>query len=228
MRAVAASWVFGFHLVGDVDALFGTDSALARANHVVFDHGYLGVELFFLLSGFVLALNYADRFRTTLELPAWRSFLRKRLARVYPNHLVTLAWMALLISTVPAATRATIFATSTRETLLQHLLLVTTWTGSQTLSWNEPAWSISSEWLAYLCFPGVGGRDALPHHDRVSGAPRVGRRVLPHHRRGTAHLRWGAGHASAPAHPDPALRSGDRVGSSLPPRLVGAPCAGMS
>ena len=53
------------------------------------DHigGYLAVDLFFALSGFVIALNYSGRLAN--GLPLW-SFLRFRIARLYPVYALGL------------------------------------------------------------------------------------------------------------------------------------------
>ena len=73
LRGVAALWVLWYHAC---DA--------ARTPQFGFG-GYLGVDIFFVLSGFVLAYNYAG-VRLT-----YAGFLWKRLARIYPVNLVTLA-----------------------------------------------------------------------------------------------------------------------------------------
>ena len=52
----------------------------------VIDNSYVFVGFFFLLSGFVLAYNYADR-PTPLDK---RQFWRARFARLYPIYLLSL------------------------------------------------------------------------------------------------------------------------------------------
>jgi peptidoglycan/LPS O-acetylase OafA/YrhL len=47
-------------------------------------HGYLAVDLFFVLSGFVMALNYGSLFETRMSFLAYRRFLGRRIARIYP------------------------------------------------------------------------------------------------------------------------------------------------
>jgi hypothetical protein len=58
--------------------------------------GCLGVEVFFTLSGFIVSYNYADRFRR-FSRGAYRAFLWKWFARIYPVHLMTLAMMGALV-----------------------------------------------------------------------------------------------------------------------------------
>ena len=60
LRAVAAVWVVLFHYRGDVLTLLPA----ARPLEPLMASGYLGVDVFFVLSGFVLAYNYANRLGT--------------------------------------------------------------------------------------------------------------------------------------------------------------------
>ena len=58
--------------------------------------GYLGVELFFVLSGFILSHVYLERFRNRDF--NYREFLWARLARVYPLHIAIVVGLGLLIA----------------------------------------------------------------------------------------------------------------------------------
>jgi peptidoglycan/LPS O-acetylase OafA/YrhL len=101
--------------------------------------GYLGVDLFFLLSGFVLMHAYG---RMETSGRAYAEFLKARLARIYPVHLV------LLIVLLPLFGRLPLFSGWGLAASL--LLLQSPW---HSLCWNFPSWSISAEWHAYLAFP---------------------------------------------------------------------------
>lgn len=153
LRIVAAVWVVLFHFR---PLLHQAAPELARAVAPILDCGAQGVDLFFILSGFVLTWTYLDRMghewntRTTLR------FLWLRLARVWPVYLVTMhlaaAWLifTLNVGHVPSEAAHQLTAIS----YLRQLFLVQLWfqpffDGS---SWNGPAWSISAEWLAYLLF----------------------------------------------------------------------------
>lgn len=112
--------------------------------------GYLAVDLFFMLSGFVIWYNYAPR----LDRSGWAGifqFLWRRFARVYPLHLAILLAFVGYARTL-AATGRDIAHYPLRE-LPYHLLLIQNWGFTDDLSWNEPAWSISTEFAAYLLFP---------------------------------------------------------------------------
>lgn len=153
LRIVAAVWVVLFHF----RPLFWESApAFSAALAPVLDRGAQGVDLFFILSGFVLTWNYLDKMGRSFSTRATLRFLWLRLARVWPVYLVTLhlaaLWIifTLYVGHVPAENVEALNATS----YIRQLFLVQLWyqpffDGS---SWNGPAWSISAEWLAYLLF----------------------------------------------------------------------------
>jgi peptidoglycan/LPS O-acetylase OafA/YrhL len=146
IRFFAAAWVVVFHTMGYLHPDF-------RGLGPLVTHGETAVDLFFVLSGFILAHVYYDGF-ARLTLRAWGTFLARRLARIYPAHLVMLAaWIAYV-----AAGRLGGAAVATPEryqpsAILTNLLLVQAWGFDRSLTWNYPSWSISAEWFAYLLFP---------------------------------------------------------------------------
>lgn len=111
--------------------------------------GNLGVDFFFVLSGFVLCHVY---YRSFLEKRFnYFGFLRKRVARLYPIHFV----MLLIFIGVGAALffvgeTSSLF---TWRTVPYHLLLVHAWGFQNAGTFNNVSWSISAEWAAYLLFP---------------------------------------------------------------------------
>jgi peptidoglycan/LPS O-acetylase OafA/YrhL len=148
LRAVAATAVVLFHvnqrLDGNID--------LPRYFPFV-DHYYLGVDLFFILSGFILAHVHGGDFVKLTPSRAVRFYIL-RLARIYPVHLAVLALYLVLFLGVDMVGRH--FGVGLRmpghfttDTFLGQLFLVL----PDALAWNFPAWSVSAEWLAYLAFP---------------------------------------------------------------------------
>lgn len=112
--------------------------------------GYLAVDLFFILSGFVIWYNYAARLRTG----GWhevRQFLWRRFARVWPLHGAILAVFVVFAGLLWATGRDT--SGYPLAELPLHVLLVQNWGFTPDLAWNHPAWSISTELVAYLLFP---------------------------------------------------------------------------
>ncbi len=114
--------------------------------------GYLAVDLFFVLSGFVIWYNYADRIQAGGRSEA-RVFLWRRFARVWPLHGAVLGGFAVFALLLGATGRGT--AGYPWAELPLHLLLVQNWGFLCELAWNHPAWSISTELAAYLLFPAL-------------------------------------------------------------------------
>jgi len=110
------------------------------------EKGYLAVDFFFILSGFIIAYVYAAAFDEARG--DYRRFLWLRLARIYPVHLVMLAIVFAIWGFGD-----TLLFTNTPRTLAANALLVHAWGISRKLSFNFPSWSVSAEWFAYLAFP---------------------------------------------------------------------------
>ncbi len=113
--------------------------------------GYLAVDFFFLLSGFVIWMTWGDRLRAggLAEVPR---FLQKRIARIWPLHMTVLAGGIALALALAATGRHDPRFFPFAELPL-HALLMQNWGFTGTLTWNDPAWSISAELGAYLAFP---------------------------------------------------------------------------
>lgn len=104
-------------------------------------NGYLAVNLFFILSGFILAYTYQDqvegkenRFR----------FWEARIARIYPVYFLSLVLAYWFERGLSFGTRVAV------------LLMVQAWNPrvpQLTGAWNYPAWSLSVEAFFYLAFP---------------------------------------------------------------------------
>lgn len=148
LRAIAALWVVAFHYrLGPFHPL--------GASHVlpILGFGYLGVDLFFILSGFVIWHVHGAE----LGKPGPRKlarFMCLRGARLYPVYLVTLALFALLLWLGPRLGDPPLNpANFTDRQLLFDLPLLQSWGFTNHLNWNYPAWSVSAEWFCYLFFP---------------------------------------------------------------------------
>ncbi|MDB5947118.1 MAG: hypothetical protein JWQ33_2144 [Ramlibacter sp.] len=131
-RFVAAMMVFFSHY-----AIPGVTGTALR----VTESGYAGVTLFFVLSGFVIAYNYLERFEEGMTGQTVGAYFAARLARLYPLYICFIAfgWLVKGSSTIPWA----------------HILAVQTWSPDAEFatSINGPAWSIGVEVFLYLAFP---------------------------------------------------------------------------
>lgn len=133
------------------------------------ENGYLWVDIFFILSGFVMMHVYRDSFQQGCTMAKWRHFMWLRFSRIYPLFLTTLllllGWETtkhiygigfyggeLLNSWGLAGIPAFQGPFNTSDTLFANLFLLQSLT-NQSLSWNFPGWSLSVEWLCYMLFP---------------------------------------------------------------------------
>lgn len=141
LRGLAAVAVMLFHF--DV---FFLPQARLRDLIPGLSRAYLSVDLFFLLSGFVMAhvygLGMAGNWRAH-----WRDFAVARVARIYPLFLITT--LALVVIVAASGLSLAFVSFSLRALCLQPLLLQSAWPG---LSWNYPGWSLSTESAAYVFF----------------------------------------------------------------------------
>jgi peptidoglycan/LPS O-acetylase OafA/YrhL len=113
--------------------------------------GYLAVDLFFILSGFVLAHVYGYRLTKEQSWLTIGKFLWARFCRIYPASLFTTGVFVLAFTLGKLPFPAGV---SFREQLIAALLLMQVpWLGEVVI--NSPSWSISAECYAYLLFPFV-------------------------------------------------------------------------
>jgi peptidoglycan/LPS O-acetylase OafA/YrhL len=106
------------------------------------------VDLFFVLSGFVISLSSIDKLQSFHDC---KSFMIKRFARIYPLHLVTLLALvpfALVYSLIlnQGGDRFSLFSFISNVFLIDPLNLF------DAPTWNMPSWSIAVEFFAYLFF----------------------------------------------------------------------------
>lgn len=84
MRGIAAILVVCYHIF----EAFGT----YPVNYQAFNHGYLAVDFFFLLSGFVMSYAYDSRW----EKMSYLDFAKRRLIRLHPMLVLSIIWGVIL------------------------------------------------------------------------------------------------------------------------------------
>ncbi|MFE3638930.1 acyltransferase family protein [Streptomyces sp. NPDC059168] len=136
LRWIAALLVFGLH-VNNFGYFGGESGRIVRWG---FGAGATGVSFFFVLSGFVLTWSARPQDRA----PA---FWRRRIARVYPVHVVTLGIALLMAYTLPRQPRPT------SGQALANLLLVHSWWRPWWQTLNPVSWSLACEAFFYAAFP---------------------------------------------------------------------------
>lgn len=155
IRGIAATSVVIHHLL-----LMPTFLAVFPHNAWIdcsfFRSSWLLVDLFFVLSGMVMSLSSVEGEFGCFSL---RDFMVRRLARVYPLHLVMLVAnllfrllrislvMAGIVVAAPAA-----FEVNNSYSFLLNVFLLHSMGFVDYLSWNAPSWSISVEFYTYLVF----------------------------------------------------------------------------
>ncbi|MFM9615051.1 acyltransferase family protein [Streptomyces niveiscabiei] len=137
MRWAAALLVFLHHIRNF--GYFGGESG--RLVDWAAGPGAVGVSFFFVLSGFVLAWSARDGDKA-------HRFWRRRLARIYPVHLVTALLTLLLAATLVPGLRPS----GTGETVA-NLLLVSSWKRDWWQAVNPVSWSLTCEAFFYAVFP---------------------------------------------------------------------------
>lgn len=142
LRAFAAIWV-GLHHCATTLKLSDNSIFLSP----FFARGWLGVDLFFILSGFILSYSYREKI-------ILKDFWVKRFARVYPAHIFVLGlYLVLINGTIYLGLYHDSQNRFTWEELLAQVFLIHGIGIFEPKAWNIPSWSISSEILAYILFP---------------------------------------------------------------------------
>jgi len=149
LRFLASAFIVLFH--------FGYDAPVQLAHlHEMFGRGYLATDFFLILSGFVLAQAYGGavtgRNGPRMGLGA---FMARRLARIYPAHLIILLTLVALVLAAAALGVQPAFPEHFDwAALAPNLLLIHAW-GYGGDTWNIPTWSLSALAACYLAFPAL-------------------------------------------------------------------------
>jgi peptidoglycan/LPS O-acetylase OafA/YrhL len=119
-------------------------------------HSYLFVDFFFVLSGFVITANY--RTRLLSEFSFWH-FMLLRFGRVYPLHFAMLVAFIILEAVryqfdgIFGGQQGDKFSGShSIEAIITNIFLVQGLGVHNMLTWNQPSWSISTEFYTYVIF----------------------------------------------------------------------------
>lgn len=156
MRGIAALGVVLFHI--DV-CLFYREmgTLLPKASSGLIANGYLWVDFFFILSGFVIHHAYAERLGAGIRWRTTARYYRSRFLRIYPLHLaLTLLLIVAVIaagSACPALRDGSWDAFFKPSALPTNLLMLHAMTPGAGLTWNIVSWSIAAEWWVYAVAP---------------------------------------------------------------------------
>lgn len=145
LRFLAAAFIVLYHFAPSAPA----DLA---ARWPVLERGWLATDFFLILSGYVLGRAYGA------ALDAGRvggvSFMARRLARIWPAHLLVLAGFAVLVG---LTTLAGVGPQHPERFGLTEWLaeagLAQAWGVTRQPGWNEPSWTLSALVVCYAVFP---------------------------------------------------------------------------
>ncbi|MGF1737394.1 acyltransferase family protein [Photobacterium satsumensis] len=166
LRGIAATCVVLFHARLILFPQWMTP--LAEYTHLI-ENGYLWVDLFFILSGFVMMHVYKSTFSLSVTPAGWGKFMWLRFSRIYPLFIITLlvliAWESFKASNGIGFYGGALFDKwgmtgipafegpfNRSEALLPNILMLQG-VLVKDLSWNISSWSLSVEWLSYMVFP---------------------------------------------------------------------------
>jgi len=117
------------------------------------DKFYLMVDLFFILSGFIMCYVYGDVFSTKIKKSNYKNFLIARLARIYPLHMLTLLAEILIFLFILSIGKFDFLSPPIQhlyrlDAIPIQLLFLQTIGIYNFDTFNAPAWSLSAEWWA--------------------------------------------------------------------------------
>jgi len=154
LRFLAAVWIVLFHMscVNFLDYNMGWGNMVNWGSLAYFlQWGSHAVEVFFVLSGFLMSLAHRQQFIEKIEPSQYFRFIALRLSRIYPLHLVLLLYLVAAIALGWIEQRSPF-----NDGIGWQLTLTQAWLPASSyndLTWNLPAWAVSTQWAAYLLFP---------------------------------------------------------------------------
>ncbi len=168
LRGVAALIVVLFHarLV-----LFPHWKTPIQSSSAFLENGFIWVDLFFILSGFVLTKVYLSQFNGPVTSQQWKRFLALRFSRIYPLFALTLAvligWESYKASINLPFYGGPLLESwgligqapfegpfNTVPDIFAHLFMLNGFSEGL-LTWNISAWSLSIEWFGYMMLPWI-------------------------------------------------------------------------
>ncbi|NJN33704.1 MAG: acyltransferase [Saprospiraceae bacterium] len=146
LRGIAALMVAVYHF-DSVVANF-----LNKHHSMLIEKCYLMVDLFFIMSGFIILHVYGTTFTESIAKKDYLKFIGARFARVYPLHFFTLL-LSIAVFYGLHKPENPVNPVNNPMAIPTHLLLLHSFGIHKTFTWNVPSWSISAEWWAYMLFP---------------------------------------------------------------------------
>lgn len=150
LRGFAALWVYAFHLwnaMGGMALTFGFAGGFTFGLRSLFHAGYQGVDLFFVLSGFVIAWPYVQRRQQKLDRYQLADFYARRYFRIAPVYYVSLIVVVILIHL------HWLHGLRSVADILAHFLFLQNFVREWVVSLRAVYWTLPTEMSFYLLFP---------------------------------------------------------------------------
>ena len=159
LRGVAVAWVIVFHYFVLRDGKFD-DAFIAFLKswaplEAFARNGYLGVDLFFLITGFLLTLPWFRHADAGLAAPDWRSFYARRARRILPAYYVQLVILFFVVLPLVypriwiQSTPFVVGNLGAHFTFLHYTSPLT----SSSMTVNGALWTLAIEMQYYLLLP---------------------------------------------------------------------------
>lgn len=133
------------------DSLFNIDqSPFSNYLYIFYKNGWLAVQFFFILSGFIFYELYLEKIRS--KKISFKNFFVLRFSRLYPLHLITLLITVIMIFFFDIFNVKSFNIEADIYHFFLNIFLIHYWGFEQYQSFNEPSWSISIEIMCYLIF----------------------------------------------------------------------------
>jgi|TARA_B110000967_G_scaffold201642_1_gene239240 peptidoglycan/LPS O-acetylase OafA/YrhL len=116
---------------------------------LLYEYGYIGVQIFFTISGFVFSYVYLQRTNTFF----FKEFIVHRFARLYPLHFLTLVIVLFIqIYSLNKFGNYQINSINDAYHFFLNLFFISGWGFEKGYSFNGPIWSVSIELIIYGFF----------------------------------------------------------------------------
>lgn len=161
LRFIALAAVLVYHLNGNLLSKIPHNAhpdAFSRGMMELFEHGDFGVQLFFAISGFILALPFAAHHLEGAEKPLLDKYFLRRLTRLEPPYLINLLLVFVLLVQVNHASATVLLPHLAASMGYLHNLMY-----HEGSAINFVAWSLEVEVQFYLLAPILTGVFALPN-----------------------------------------------------------------
>ena len=147
LRGFAAILVILFHYSDTLNIIeFPVFQSLGTLRTTFISRGYIWVDLFFILSGFLLSYSLPSKKINYFK------YISRRISRIHPLHIVVTVFFVLMIKT-NIINQVEYPPRYLNQTIPFQFFLLQSWGFSNPHSWNYPAWSLSVEFFLYLVFP---------------------------------------------------------------------------